>query len=298
MTNELQPADALAPLVGISLKSQHTEQILGLSPQAHCVQFFEVHAENLMGEGGAPHAHMQAVASKYRLSVHGTGLSLGSAHGLNQRHLHRFREVVERYQPFLVSEHLAWCRGPDVYYNDLLPLPYNEQTLGVVADNIARVQDELGRQILVENPSAYLSFRDSFMDEPSFLLELVRRTGCGLLLDVNNVFVTCSNLALNADAYLARIPASAVGEVHLAGHSVVGLTESGEPTIRVDDHGSEVCPEVWQHYRQWLANQEDIARLHTLIEWDTNVPALDVLLEQAKLARDVIKEGCSDNLSV
>ena len=290
MTSESWRIDGPGPLVGLGLKSQHFGEILGLSHEAHCVEFFEVHAENLMGEGGAPHACMQAVAHKYQLSVHGTGLSLGSAHGLDRRHLKRFRKVIERYQPSFVSEHLAWCRGPDVYYNDLLPLPYNEQSLRQVADNIGRVQDELGRQILVENPSSYLTLRDSLMDEPSFLLELVRRTGCGLLLDVNNVFVTCSNLSLSADSYLARIPASVVGEVHLAGHSLVPLTQLGDRAIRVDDHGSQVCPEVWQHYRDWLASQEDISELHTLVEWDTNVPELEVLLEQASLARGVIEE--------
>lgn len=243
-----------------------------------------------MGEGGAPHAHMQAVADRYSLSIHGTGLSLGSAHGPDQRHLNRFRDVVERYRPRLVSEHLAWCRGPEVYYNDLLPLPYNEQSLRQLVDNIGRVQDVLGRQLLVENPSIYLSFHDSVIDESSFLLELVRRTGCGLLLDVNNVFVTCSNLGLSAEAYLSCIPASAVGEVHLAGHSVVALSESGDQTIRVDDHGSQVCAEVWQLYRDWLADQEDLSGLHSLIEWDTNVPELEMLLAQARLARDAIEE--------
>ena len=290
MTSESRRIDGAGPLIGLGLKSQHFAEILGRSHEAHCVEFFEVHAENLMGEGGAPHACMQAVAHEYQLSIHGTGLSLGSAHGLDQRHLKRFREVIERYQPAFVSEHLAWCRGPDVYYNDLLPLPYNEQSLQQVADNIGRVQDELGRQILVENPSAYLSFRDSSIDEPSFLLELVRHTGCGLLLDVNNVFVTCSNLGLSAGSYLSRIPASVVGEVHLAGHSVVPITQSGDRTIRVDDHGSQVCPEVWRHYRDWLSEQKDISGLHTLVEWDTNVPELEVLLEQARLTKNVIEE--------
>lgn len=290
MTVKPRRMDGLGPLVGLGLKSQHFEEILSLSPRSHCVRFFEIHAENLMGEGGAPHGQVRAVADKYPLSIHGTGLSLGSAHGLDQRHLKRFREVVERYQPTLVSEHLAWCRGPDVYYNDLLPLPFNEQSLCQVSDNLGRVQDLLGRQILIENPSTYLSFRDSNMDEPSFLLELVERTGCGLLLDVNNVFVTCANLGLSAEAYLSRIPASVVAEVHLAGHSVVALSQSGDQHIRVDDHGSKVCDEVWRLYRSWLAEQEDISGLHTLVEWDTNVPELAVLLEEARLAREIIGE--------
>lgn len=290
MTSEPRQAHRLGPLVGLGLKSQHIDELLRRAPQTHCVEFFEVHAENLMGKGGASHDRMRAVAHQYKLSIHGTGLSLGSARGLDGHHLRRFREVIERYQPLLVSEHLAWCRSPEVYYNDLLPLPYHKQSLRLVADNIDRVQNELGRQILVENPSTYLSFRDSCMDEPSFLLELVESTGCGLLLDVNNVFVTCDNLGSSPEAYLSRIRASVVGEVHLAGHSVVALTESGDATIRVDDHGSQVGDEVWRLYAGWLAEQEDMSGLHTLVEWDTNVPKFDVLLEQASLAKGVIEE--------
>ncbi len=277
------------PLVGLGLKSAHYEEVLRRPVQSHPVTLFEVHAENLMGDGGAPHACVEAVADRYALSVHGTGLSLGSAHGLDERHLRRFREVVARYAPLLVSEHLAWCRDETTCYNDLLPLPLNEETLAVVTDNLARAQDTLGRRLLVENPSSYLGFRNSSIEEPDFLLELVQRSDCRLLLDINNVFVSCSNLGTSAASWLARIPGWAVAEVHLAGHSVVPLGPSGDDSIRIDDHGSEVCDAVWTLYENWFRTQENVSELHTLVEWDTRVPSLDVLLAQATRVNDIIE---------
>ena len=285
-----QGALGARPLVGLGLKSQHYEEVLRRSPQALCSEFFEVHAENLMGFGGAPLARLEALADIYPLSIHGTGLSLGSAAGLNSRHLARFRDLVNRFSPFLVSEHLAWCRDAEVYYNDLLPLPLNEAVLRQVCDQVAQAQDALGRQLLVENPSTYLSFAGTSMQEPDFLLALAERTGCGLLLDINNVFVSCSNLNTSAESYLRRISASVVGEVHLAGHSVVPLSKSksANHTIRIDDHGSEVCDEVWQLFSDWLSWQPQGARPPTLVEWDTRVPTFDVLLSQASLARQCL----------
>ena len=278
------------PLIGLGLKSQHFEEILGRSPDSHCVNFFEVHAENFMGAGGAPHSYLEAVCESYALSIHGTGLSLGSSCGLNQKHLKRFRDLVERYRPSLVSEHLAWCRDSKVYYNDLLPLPLNAEALQVVADNVARAQDMLGRRMLVENPSTYLSFAGSSIEEPDFLLELVKRTGCGLLLDVNNVFVSGSNLGFSAEDYLARIPASVVGEVHLAGHSIMSLSSESDTKLRIDDHGSIVCDEVWHLYRGWLSSSPETTDLHTLVEWDTRIPEFDILLDQASMASGLIEE--------
>lgn len=276
------------PLVGLGLKSQHFEEILGRSPASHCVDFFEVHAENFMGAGGASHHCLQAVHERYALSIHGVGLSLGSACGLNEAHLARFCDLVDRYTPLLVSDHLAWCRDGTFYYNDLLPLPLNAEVLDLVSDHVHEVQDLLGRRMLVENPSTYLSFASSCKEEPDFLLELVHRTGCGLLLDVNNVFVSGCNLGFSAADYLACIPASVVGEVHLAGHSIVPLAERGAEALRIDDHGSKVCDEVWQLFADWLSAQEEISHLHTLVEWDTRVPEFDVLLDQASIAKDVI----------
>ena len=258
------------------------------SKESFCAQFFEVHAENLMGRGGAPLARLEAFAAHFPLSIHGTGLSLGSARGLNSRHLARFSDIVRHFAPMLVSEHLAWCRDGDVYFNDLLPLPLNDTVLRQVSDNVMRVQDALGRQLLVENPSMYLTFHDSTIDEPDFLLALTERTDCGLLLDINNVFVSCANLHTCPESYLRRIPASVVGEVHLAGHSVVSLSDSSDQTIRIDDHGSEVCDEVWQLFSNWLSWQDRTATPPTLIEWDTHIPELDVLISQARLARQCL----------
>ena len=273
------------PLVGLGLKSQHYDAVLAGAEDSFRVDFIEVHAENLMGLGGAPLARIEAVAEAVPLSVHGTGLSLGSAGGLNSRHLCRFRDVVERFAPMLVSDHLAWCRDGSVYYNDLLPLPLTEAVLAQVSDNVAHAQDVLGRQLLVENPSTYLRFRESSLDEPDFLLDLVERTGCALLLDINNVFVSCSNLRTCPETYLRRIPASVVGEVHLAGHSVVPLSEPSGQTIRVDDHGSEVCDEVWTLYSSWLCAHAEAVTPPTLVEWDTRVPEFEVLLGEARRAR-------------
>ena len=275
-------------LVGLGLKSKHYAEVLERSPDDVCAQFFEVHAENLMGRGGAPLSGIEAVAERYPLSIHGTGLSLGSAGGLNKRHLARFSDLVARFSPMLVSEHLAWCRDGEVYYNDLLPLPLNDAALNQVADNLAEAQDCLGRQLLVENPSTYLAFRASVMEEPDFLLTLVERTGCGLLLDINNVFVSCSNLGTSAESYLRQIPASVVGEVHLAGHSIVPLSQTSDQMIRVDDHGSEVCDEVWDLLSGWLSWQDQSwqdqnALPPMLVEWDTQVPDFEVLLAQASL---------------
>ena len=190
------------PLVGLGLKSQHYDAVLARTDESLCVDFFEVHAENLMGLGGAPLARIEAVAKRHPLSIHSTGLSLGSAGGLNSRHLDRFRNIVSRFSPALVSDHLAWCRDNAVYYNDLLPLPLTGAVLRQVSDNVAHAQDVLGQRFLVENPSTYLTFRESSFDEPDFLLTLVERTGCGLLLDINNVFVSCANLGTCPQSYL------------------------------------------------------------------------------------------------
>lgn len=255
------------------------------------MDFFEVHAENLMGLGGAPLARIEAVAKRYTLSIHGTGLSLGSAGGLNSLHLGRFRDIVAHFSPMLVSDHLAWCRDGEVYYNDLLPLPLTEAVLQRVANNVSHAQDVLGRQLLVENPSTYLTFRESSLDEADFLLTLVERTGCGLLLDINNVYVSCSNFGTCAEDYLRKIPASVVGEVHLAGHSVVPLSQANDRTIRVDDHGSEVCEDVWALFAGWLKAERHHGRPPTLVEWDTRVPEFEVLLAEARRAAQCVTQN-------
>lgn len=264
---------------GIGLKAWHVPQVLAEGPD---VGWFEVHAENYMGAGGPLHRQLEEARARYPLSIHGVGLSLGGAGPLDFRHLERLAAVTARYMPGLVSEHLAWAAHGHVFFNDLLPLPYTEQTLDRFCRHINQTQERLGRFILVENPSTYLVPKGSEMDEPTFLTAACVRTGCDLLLDVNNLFVTASNHGRDPEAYLDAIPAGLIREIHLAGHTVD--TASGE-TIRVDDHGSRVCLEVWALYERLIAR---IGPRPTLIEWDTDVPELAVLLDEAARAEAVL----------
>ena len=270
---------------GIGLRSPHLDEILATRP---AVGWLEVHAENYMG-GGPALRGLERLRPDYPLSVHGVGLSLGSADGLDARHLERLARLVERLEPALVSEHLAWSVTGGAYLNHLLPLPYTEESLAVVSEHVERVQTRLGRRLLVENPSGYLRFRGAGIPEADFLAALVRRTGCGLLCDVNNIHVTCANLGGDPDDYLAALPAEAIGEIHLAGHAV---NDADGHTILIDDHGSPVAPAVWALYERALAR---FGPRPTLIEWDTDVPPLAVLLaEAAEAARRLAgtRPGC------
>lgn len=265
---------AIPATAGIGLRSPHIGEMLTRRPSAG---WLEVHAENYMGDGAGVEA-LERLREIYPLSVHGVGLSLGSARGVDHDHLQRLRKVCERFQPDLVSEHLAWSVADGAYLNDLLPLRYDEEALEIVARNVEAVQDALQRQVLIENLSAYVAFADSSMNEAQFLTELVARTGCGLLLDVNNVQVSAHNLQYDARAFIDMLPAEAIGEIHLAGHAT---NQVGTDTVLIDDHGSRVPPVVWTLY------QHAISRLGprpTLIEWDTDVPVLDVLLGEAMWA--------------
>lgn len=273
------PSSAVPARAGIGLKARHIPQVLADKPD---VGWFEVHAENYMGAGGPPHRQLEQVRAHYPLSIHGVGLSLGGAGPLDFRHLERLAAVTARYAPALVSEHLAWAAHGHRFFNDLLPFPYTEETLAQFCHHINQMQERLGRSILVENPSTYLVPKGSTMDEPAFLTTACVRTGCGLLLDVNNVFVSASNHGLDAIAWLDAIPGGLVREIHLAGHAVDSV--SGE-TIRVDDHGSRVCFEVWALYERLIAR---IGPRPTLIEWDTNVPEFAVLLDEAAHADAVL----------
>jgi uncharacterized protein (UPF0276 family) len=245
--------------------------------------FLEIHAENYMGDGGAPHRWLSAIAEHYPLSVHGVGLSLGGDQPLDEDHLEKLARLVERYRPRLVSEHLAWSVMDGHYLNDLLPIPYDEDSLAVVAAHVDQVQERLGRAILVENPAVYVAF-DSSLAEPQFLAELSRRTGCGLLVDVNNIYVSYCNVGLTIEGYLDTLPRSAVGEIHLAGHHVRRI---GNAEIRIDDHGSAVRDEVWSLYRQAVAR---FGAVPALIERDSDIPALSVLLEEAAIADRILQE--------
>jgi uncharacterized protein (UPF0276 family) len=271
---------------GVGLRFRHHQDVLAARPAA---AWFEVHTENYMG-GGATPAVLDAIRLNYPVSLHGTGLSLGSAEGLDPAHLARVREVVERIEPGLVSEHLSFSVAGGNYLADLLPLPMTEEALGVVCRNVAQVQDCLKRQILVENPSTYLQFRHSTIPEWEFLALVAKRTGCGILCDVNNIFVSASNHGWRPSAYLAALPPEAVGEIHLAGHSTRQVDDAR--TLRIDDHGSRVAPEVWALYAEALAR---FGPVPTLIEWDTDVPPIAVLLEEAAHAAALIEEANSGN---
>jgi uncharacterized protein (UPF0276 family) len=252
------------------------------------VGWFEVHPENYMG-GGAPLAHLDAIRRDYPLSLHGVGLSLGSADGIDERHLDRLRRLADRVQPGLVSEHLAWTAVSGVHFAELLPLPLTEEALDVVCRHVAIAQDRLGRRILVENPSSYLRYRHSTIPECEFIAAVARRTGCGILCDVNNVVVSAGNHGFDPCAYLAALPAGSVLEIHLAGHSRRVLDDGR--SIRIDDHGSRVAPEVWSLYRHSVTL---FGRVPTLIEWDRNIPSLGVLLEEAAKAEAVLNGGAAD----
>ena len=267
-------ADGAPPPSGIGLRARHLEELPTRKP---AVGFLEVHAENYLG-GGPALRRIERLRADYPFSVHAVGLSLGSADGLDMAHLARVKALVERLQPDLVSDHLSWSVTGGTYLNDLLPLPYTEESLAVVCRNVDRLQESLGRRVMVENPSSYLRFTHSTIGEAEFLAAMVARTGCGLLCDVNNIHVTCSNMRLDAQAYLAALPEAAIGEIHLAGHAV--NDSDGEP-ILIDDHGSRVAEPVWALLRATL---QRIGDRPTLIEWDTDVPELDVLLDEAARA--------------
>jgi len=263
-----------AALAGIGLRAPHVDEIIATRPP---IGWLEIHAENYLGGGPARRA-LETLRRDYPISVHGVGLSLGSADGLDARHLGRVRALVQWLEPALVSEHLSWSIVGGAYLNHLLPLPYTKEALALVAGHVDRVQEALGRPILVENPSSYLRFDDSPIPEPEFLGALARRTGCGLLCDVNNVYVSARNFGLDLRAWLHAMPADAVAEIHLAGHSV---NDADGLSILIDDHGSPVSDAVWALYEDLLAR---IGARPTLVEWDTDVPALGILLGEAQRA--------------
>ena len=260
---------------GIGLRFPHHRVVLDSHPE---VAWFEVHTENYMG-GGTPMDYLEAVRKDYPLALHGVGLSLGSAEGVDPAHLERVRQVVDRVEPGLVSEHLSWSVVGGIYLADLLPLPMTEEALAVVCRHVEQLQACLKRRILVENPSTYLQFRHSTIPEWEFLAWVAERTGCGILCDVNNIYVSACNHGWNASTYLAALPPAAIGEIHLAGHTLRRLEDGA--TLRIDDHGSRVPPAVWTLYAEALAR---FGSVPTLIEWDTDVPPLTVLIEEAAKA--------------
>ena len=264
---------------GIGLRFQHHQAVLETAPY---VAFMEVHTENYMG-GGSPVSCLDAVRRDFPVSLHGVGLSLGSAEGLDPLHLDRVRQVAEHVEPALISEHVAWSVNGGTYLADLLPLPMTEEALAIICRNIDHMQNVLKRTILVENPSTYVQFRHSTIPEWEFMAAVAARTGCGMLCDINNIFVSAMNHGWNAATYVASLPPPIIGEIHLAGHSVRQLADGA--TVRIDDHGSRVVEEVWSLYAQALRR---FGPVPTLIEWDTDVPPLDVLIGEARHADALI----------
>jgi len=278
--NSDRPHHPLPPRAGVGLKPEHYRAILETVPD---IGWFEIHAENYMGEGGPPHHYLSSIRERYPVSLHGVGLSIGGSAPLDREHLGRLKALVARYEPSLFSEHLAWSSHDSVYLNDLLPLPYTEETLTRVCEHIDEVQETLGRRMLLENPSTYVAFADAAMSEVEFLREAVRRTGCGLLLDVNNVFVQSVNHGFDARSFLDDFPVEHVAEIHLGGHAVD--SDDDGSALLIDDHGRQVADPVWGLYAHALARS---GPKPTLIEWDNDVPEWEVLFGEAKRADRII----------
>ncbi len=268
---------------GVGFKPEHFAEINAASQP---IGFFEVHAENYMGAGGPPHAQLGKLRRDYALSIHGVGLSIGSMQPLDKEHLARLKIVCDRYEPESFSEHLAWSSHDTTFLNDLLPLPYTEATLAQVCAHIDQVQTLLGRQMLLENPATYLLFEESTIEETEFLAEIAQRTGCGLLLDVNNVFVAATNHRLDPRDYLKRFPVQWIREIHLSGHSET-LDDAGAPLL-IDSHDTPVKDPVWDLYEELIARTGPIA---SLVEWDNDVPEWPVLRAEAEAAGAILRRA-------
>ena len=272
--------DSVPPRGGVGLKAEHYRTIVETRPD---IGFFEVHAENYMGAGGPPHRYLSAIRERYPLSLHGVGLSIGADRPLDKGHLERLKRLTERYAPGLFSEHLAWSTHDSGFFNDLLPVPYTSETLLRVAEHIDEVQSFLGRQMLLENPSTYLAFAECTYSEIDFIAEVVRRTGCGLLLDVNNVYVASTNQQWDPIAYIDAYPLAHVQEIHLAGHTREA-DDKGRPLL-IDTHNRPVDEIVWNLFAYTI---ERIGPVPTLIEWDADVPGWSTLKQEAERAEAIM----------
>jgi len=276
------PLPGLPALPGVGYKAQH---FAAITQDPGPVGWLEVHAENYMGAGGRPLAQLRALAERFPISVHGVGLSIGGEGTLDDAHLARLKHLVGWLNPASFSEHLAWSTHETGFLNDLLPLPYTDQTLTRVCDHIDQVQEVLGRRMLLENPSTYVAFEETTMEEIAFLTEIAKRTGCGLLLDVNNVFVACTNQNRDPLAYIEAFPTHLVGEIHLGGHHE-DEDEYGAPVL-IDSHGDMVVDPVWALYAHTIRKS---GPLPTLIEWDNDVPEWPVLAAEAARAAQVLTQ--------
>jgi hypothetical protein len=266
---------------GVGFKAQH---FAGLTSDPGAVRWIEVHAENYMGDGGRPHAQLRRLAERFPVSVHGVGLSIGGEGHLDRDHLARLRRLCDWLAPASFSEHLAWSTHEGMFLNDLLPLPYTDGTLARVCRHIDEVQDALGRRMLLENPSTYLAFAESDWEETAFLAEIARRTGCGLLLDVNNVFVACTNQQTDPWAWLERFPLDLVGEIHLGGHHED--RDDHGATLLIDSHSAPVVDPVWALYAEVIRRA---GARPTLIEWDNEVPDWPELAAEAARAAALLE---------
>jgi uncharacterized protein (UPF0276 family) len=274
------PALPMGGLAGTSLKHEHLSAIRAEGTQRG---FFEVHAENYMGAGGPPHRALEAVRRDHPVSLHGVCLSIGGERPLDRAHLVRFRHLVERYEPALVSEHLAWSTHETTYFNDLLPLPYTEATLRRVCDHVDQVQEAIRRTMLLENPSTYVAFAESTMSETDFIRRVAQRTGCGLLLDVNNVFVSATNHGFSALDYLSDFPLAGVGEIHLAGHAEQSDDEGD--LLLIDSHDRPIADAVWELFEIVVSR---FGPIPTLVEWDSDIPDWPILKAEAAAAQAIL----------
>lgn len=284
------PTFPIAGLAGTSFKHEHFSAILSDGPQSG---FFEVHAENYMGAGGPPHRSLERIRSEHPVSLHGVCMSIGGPQPLDKDHLGRFRALVDRYEPALVSEHLAWSTHEATFFNDLLPLPYTVATLEHVCSHIDQVQNTLRRQILLENPSTYVAFAESTMSETDFIRAVVGRTGCALLLDINNVFVSAGNHGYAASHYLTDFPIQSVREIHLAGHAEQ-QDDEGERLL-IDSHDAPVADAVWKLYELVIERSGPIP---TLIEWDSKIPEWPMLRAEAAAAQRILDRRSLRSVSV
>ena len=275
-------------LAGLGLKAAHVPALLERGPRHFLggAGFLEVHAENYMVDGGPMLRHLERVRAHWPLSIHGVGLSIGGEGPPDRDHLDRLRRLLTRFEPRWFSEHLAWSSHGGHWFNDLLPLPYDPATLNRVCDHIDQVQQHLGRTLLLENPSTYLAYEGSSMDEAEFLADVVRRTGCGLLLDVNNAYVSGVNHGRDPWTLIEALPSSAVAEIHLAGFAQD--RDAADDLLLIDHHGAAVDPAVWSLYEHTIAR---LGPVPTLIERDNHLPALDVLEQEAQRALDLQREG-------
>lgn len=266
--------------VGAGFRPEHFDALVAAPGP---LGFIEIHAENYMGAGGRPHLMLSRLRELYPISIHGVGLSIGGAGPLDRAHLERVKILCDRYQPASFSEHLAWSTHNGAYLNDLLPLPYTDETLRTVVDHIDEVQTFLGRKILLENPSTYLRFDDSTWREQDFLNEIAVRSGCGLLLDINNIFVSATNHQLDPLAYFDAFPIQLVGEIHLGGHAQ-DEDDDGSPLL-IDSHSAPVADPVWALYAEAIMR---LGRIPTLIEWDNDVPEWPILRRELERANHIL----------